>query len=224
MNRAAETSNDRHRIAELQAQVQELTRQLDWFECQLFGRKSEKRLLVDAAQQPLLDGLVDSASLTLVSVPTETVTYQRRKKQRDAACVTDEGLRFDDTVPVVTMTLPVPTDVSAHEVIGEQVTHRLAQLPGSYVVLKVVRLVVKRKLDAVVYSCPVPATLWPGSMADVSVVAGILTDKFCYHLPLYRHQQRMALCGVQVARATLTQCVHRACALLAPGYCQLTDI
>ena len=69
----------------------------------------------------------------------------------------------DDTVPVVTITLPVATDVGAHEVSGEQVTHRLAQRPGSYVVLKYARPVVKRKLDAVVCSCPVPATLWPGS-------------------------------------------------------------
>lgn len=154
-------------------------------------------MLVDLAQQPLLDGLVDPVSPTPDSTPTETITYERRKKQRDAGCVTDEGLRFDNTVPMVTITLPVPTDVGTHEIISEQVTHRLAQPPGNYVVLKYVRPVVKRKLDAVVCSCPVPATLWPGSMADVSVVAGVLTDKFSDHLPLYRQHQRMALCGVR---------------------------
>lgn len=35
--------------------------------------------------------------------------------------------------PVVTITVPVPADVGEHAVIGEDVTHRLAQRPGSYV-------------------------------------------------------------------------------------------
>lgn len=148
--------------------------------------------------------------------PTESITYERRKKQRDAGCLTDEGLRFDDSVPVVTITLPVPADVGEHEVIGEDVTHRLAQQPGSYVVLKYVRPVVKRKADAAVCSWPAPPTVWAGSMADVSVIAGILVDKFYHHLPLYRQHQRITLSGVQISRGILTHWVHRASALLAP--------
>ena len=41
--------------------------------------------------------------------------------------MTDAGLRFDDSVPVITITLPVPADIGAYEVIGEVLTHRLAQ-------------------------------------------------------------------------------------------------
>lgn len=100
--------------------------------------------------------------------------------------------------------------------IGEDVTHRLAQRPGSYVVLKYVRPVVKRKADAVMCSWPTPLSLWSGSVAHVSVVAGMLVDKFCHHLPLYRQHRRLALAGVQLSRATLTQWVHRAATLLAP--------
>ena len=205
------------RNATLTLQVDELTRQLDWFKRQLFGRKSEKRLEIDPAVQPLLDGLVDAAQTSTPPVPpTEIISYQRRKKQRDAGCVTDEGLRFDDSVPVVTITLPVPADVGDHEVIGEDVTHRLAQRPGSYVVLKYVRPVVKRKADAVVCSWPAPPTVWAGSLADVSLIAGLLVDKFCHHLPLYRQHQRLALSGIQLSRGVLTQWVHRAAGLLAP--------
>ena len=87
----------------------------------------------------------------------------------------------------------------AFEVIGEKTTYRLAQRPGSYVVLEYVRPVFKRR-------------------ADVSVVAGVLTDKFCYHLPLYRQHQRLTASGVTVAWATLSGWVHRAAALLEPIY------
>ncbi|MBI5616743.1 MAG: IS66 family transposase, partial [Gammaproteobacteria bacterium] len=107
--------------------------------------------------------------------------------------MTEAGLRFDDSVPVVTITLPVPASAGDHDIIGEDVTHRLAQRPGSYVVLKYVRPVVKRKADGVVCSWPAPPTVWAGSLADVSVIAGVLVDKFCHHLPLYRQHQRLAL-------------------------------
>jgi transposase len=111
-----------------------------------------------------------------------------------------------------------------YEVIGEKVTHRLAQRPASYVVLKYVRPVVKLKSDKVV-SHPAPSGVFDRSFADVSLVAGILVDKFQYHLPLYRQHQRLAAGGITISRQTLTNLVARAADLLAPVYyAQLSSI
>ena len=80
MARAAREPTDAERIVALEAQVTELTRQLDWFKRQLFGAKSEKRLPADGAEQPLLTGLLDESLPDPVAPePTETVSYQRRK-------------------------------------------------------------------------------------------------------------------------------------------------
>ncbi len=49
--------NDREKVVVLQRKVESLEQQLDWFKRQLFGRKSEKRLIEDTPEQPLLDGL-----------------------------------------------------------------------------------------------------------------------------------------------------------------------
>jgi transposase len=61
----------------------------------------------------------------------------------------DTGLHFDDSVPVETRVLSSPalSDVPEDErvLITEKITYRLAQRPGSYVVLKYVRPVIKRK-------------------------------------------------------------------------------
>ena len=58
--------------------------------------------------------------------------------------------------------------------------------PGSYVILKYVRPVIKRR-DTQALSCPAaPSGVLEGSRADVSFIAGLLVDKLCYHLPLYR--------------------------------------
>jgi transposase len=63
-----------------------------------------------------------------------------------------------------------------------------------------------------------PANVLEGSFADVSFLAGMLIDKFCYHLPLYRQHQRLAMSGITVSRSTLTQQVEKAIALLKPIY------
>ena len=56
------------------------------------------------------------------------------------------------------------------------------------------------------------------SFADVSVLVGLLLDKFRSHLPLYRQHQRLAHAGIRLSRATLTQWVHRTADLLEPIY------
>lgn len=63
---------------------------------------------------------------------------------------------------------------------------------------------------------PAPATLFDGSLADVSFIAGLLVDRFCYHLPLYRQHQRLKQAGITVSRSMLTRQVGRAAALLSP--------
>ena len=52
----------------------------------------------------------------------------------------------------------------------------------------------------------------------MSVIAGILIDKFSYHLPLYRQHQRLLHAGIRLSRGTLTQWVQRAAELLEPIY------
>jgi transposase len=105
-----------------------------------------------------------------------------------------------------------------YEVIGEKVTHRLAQRPGSYVVLKYVRPLIKRK-DTQALSCPpAPVGVIDGSRADVSFVVGMVIDKFDYHLPLYRQHRRLDDAGIKVSRPWLTQLMQSTVALLEPIY------
>ena len=203
----------------LQAQIQALQTQLDWFKRQLFGSKSEKRLEIDPAiQADLLAGLNTVAPKTPPPA-TETVTYKRRKSRSDKT-VTESGLRFDDSVPVETIVLS-SLDLdgvadSEQTVIGEKITYRLAQRPGSYVVLKYVRQVIKRNDTGAIVTPPAPANVLDKSVADVSFLAGMLVDKFVYHLPLYRQHQRLQQSGIQLSRSTLTGLGSRTIDLLTP--------
>jgi transposase len=104
------------------------------------------------------------------------------------------------------------------ELIGEKITYRLAQRPGSYVILKYHRPVMKRKDTQTILTAPAPEGFLEGSRADVSFAAGLLMDKFAWHLPLYRQHQRLAASGITVSRPWLTQLAQSSISLLEPIY------
>lgn len=207
-------------VAQLQAQNAELKRQLDWFKRQLFGRKSEKRLEVPGqVEMGELFGVVEAAT----PEPTEHISYTRRRgKQRPESCVTEAGLRFDESVPVEVIELDAPElsgpDAEQYVIIDQKITRRLAQRPGSYVVLEYRRPVVKHKATQAITTVPAPTALFDQSLADVSLIAGMLVDKFVYHLPLYRQHQRLKDAGITLSRTTLTYYTQRAIELLQPIY------
>ncbi len=84
--------------AALKQQVQTLKTQLDWFKRQLFGAKSEKRLLIDPSIQADLLAELQQPLPGAQKPATEKITYERRKQRNNT--VADSGLRFDDNVPV----------------------------------------------------------------------------------------------------------------------------
>ncbi len=214
--------------------IEQLQTQLAWFKKQLFGQKSEKRIeLPDGIQQSSLFDSQSAPNTPEDQRPDQQISYTRKKGKKDREdSVTDSGLRFDESVPVERIEIPCPElqgeDADQYEVIGEKVLHRLAQRPGSYVVLKYTTPVVKPKefegeIDIITASFP--SAVFEGTIADVSLLAGMLVEKFIYHLPLYRQHQRMAQEGVKLSRATLTNWFLRTIPLLVPIYnAQLANI
>lgn len=205
--------------AELVSEVEDLRRQLDWLKRQLFAPKSERRLPPQADTEQLALG----GSVGVSSSEAPTITVQEHARQASKPHwegTSDSRLRFDPSVPVRDIEVQNPDTEhyppESYDVIGEKITYRLAQLPGTFVVLRYIRKVLKLK-DREIFSCPAaPPAVFEKSVADVSFLVGLLIDKFRYHLPLYRQHQRLRDCGVVIARATLTQLVHRAIALLEP--------
>lgn len=149
-------------VSALREQLAEVQRQLAWFQRQLFGRKSERlHPLEGSGQAELLAGLAE-APQSSAPPPTETITYRRRRKSREDS-VLEVGLRFDETVPVQTIEVAAPElqgeDAEHYELITYKSTYRLAQRPGSYVVLEYRRAVVKRRETSALNSTPAPANV-----------------------------------------------------------------
>ena len=201
--------------------ITSLKHQLEWFKRQVFGQKSER-----FAPEPDPTQMHLGEVLPLPAAPPESrqsvPAHTRRMPTTDLASA--ESLPFFDEsrvpIQIITVIDAEMKQLSAEqfEVIGEKVSYRLAQRPGSTVVLKYVRALIKR-LDTQALYCPAaPLGVLEGSRADVSFVAGLLVDKFAYHLPLYRQHQRLTDAGITVSRPWLTQLAQRGIGLLEPIY------
>jgi transposase len=218
---------DPERIAQLMRAyahtIDALRHQLDWFKRQVFGSKSERFVPEPDAHQMHLGELLPLQAQQ-PEAGSQVPAHTRRKHRRDFVEDDDRGAPFFDAskVPVQTIEVPNPEikglSPDQYEVIGEKVTHRLAQRPGSYVVLKYVRPVIKRLDSQRLHCAYAPAGVIEGSRADVSFIAGVLLDKFAWHLPLYRQHQRLIAAGFKLSRQWLTQLVQQGAQLLKPIY------
>jgi transposase len=214
-------------IEQLTARVEALSRQVEWFQRQVFGSKSERLIREDNPQQIPLGEVVDQGSALAPPAKRRLVAAHTRlvSKAKDEG----ESLPFFDAtrVPIQIIELPVPEALAneAYERIGEKITYRLAQRPAAYVVLQYIRPLLKLRESGRLVATPAPAGVIEGSRADVSFLAGMLVDKYQYHLPLYRIHQRLEGGGFNLSRPWLTQLSQQAIALLEPIYqAQLASI
>ena len=212
-------------IDRLEQQVQTLQHQLEWFKRQLFGAKSERFApLPDPQQMHLGQMLGEDLPVPPGGAGEQQVpSHTRRRARSDFADDSASAPFFDESkVPVLTIEVPNPETKDLgpeqYEVVGEKTSHRLAQRPGSYVVLKYVRPVIKRRDTQTLHCASAPVGVIEGSRADVSFVAGLLVDKFAWHLPLYRQHQRLIAAGFKLSRPWLTQLVQQGAQLLEPIY------
>jgi transposase len=205
------------------ATIASLEHQLDWFKRQLFGKKSERYVAEPDPQQMHLGQLLGelAAAGPAPEAATPVPAHKRRRRRSDFTDESREAPFFDESkVPVQIIEVPNPEaqglQPEQYEVIGQKVSHRLAQRPGSYLVIKYVRPVIKRRDTRTLHCAPAPLGVLEGSRADVSFLVGLIIDKFRYHLPLYRQHQRLIDAGFTLSRHWLTQLLQQACELLAP--------
>src|SRR5690606_11717697 len=205
------------RMAALEAENLRLKQQLDWFKRQLFGRKSEKQLLLNPGQASLFSR---EGPEPPPAQPDKVIPEHRRRTRRCGNEINDTGLRFDDSVPQTVIDVPAPElegeQASRYEVIDYKESVRLAQQRSIYHVLIYRRPVLRDKQGQTLITAPAPENVLEGSYADVSLLAGLMVDKAVYHLPLHRQHQRLRSRGIVLSRTALLNYVSGGIALLEP--------
>ncbi|GGY90853.1 hypothetical protein GCM10007388_25140 [Pseudoduganella plicata] len=207
-------------------EILRLRRQVAWFQRQIFGQKSERRMPEPEGVQGTLgeafDVVPDDAAAP--ANKTKIAPHERAPGKKNSNLIDgndDAALFFDESnVPVEVIAVvndeAAGLDPADFEVIGEKVSYRLAQRPGSYVILKYVRPVIKLRADGAL-SCPLaPVGVLDGCRADVSFIAGMIIDKFAYRQPLYRQHVKLQDSGINVSRAWITKLMPAAVSLIEP--------
>lgn len=214
-----------HQVVDLSRELADAKYQIAWFKRQIFGQKSERRVIDGADGQMSLGEMFhqEQTAAPPPAIERPVAGHTRRAKSKKPNTGDDSLPFFDDSrVPVEVIELAAPEaeglSPEAFEVIGHKNSYRLAQRPGSYVVLNYRRPVIKLKESQAIVCPAAPVGVIEGSRADVSFIAGLLVDKFAYHLPFYRQHQRLADSGVTVSRPWLTQIGQQGIALLEPIY------
>lgn len=208
----------------LTEKAEKLERRLEWFQKQIFGKKSEKREFISDPNQLHFGEFLENETEVREFPKQEIKSYSRGKapKKTLEGSPEDSGLRFGSDVPVKEIIVENPEikDLTPdqYEVVSTKNTYRLAQKPAAYEVLKYVTQTIKIKENSKITTPPAPKSVIEKSFADVSFIAGLLIDKIQYHLPLYRQHQRLTNAGITISRTTLTNLFHNSVDLLTPIY------
>jgi transposase len=201
-----------------QRRIVQLEHAMDVLLRQKYGPRSER---VDPNQLRLFteDG-DDSAASQETDVVTEspakpTRTWKRRGRQ---------------TLPEHLPRVPVVIELSEHERacpgcgglrahFDDEISEQLDYVPASLFI----RQFIRRK-----YACrscqehvaipPKPPQPIDKGLAGPGLLAHVITNKFAYHLPLYRQEQILAHHGVKISRSTLCGWLAQSAELCAPLY------
>lgn len=101
--------------------------------------------------------------------------------------------------------------------IGEEVSEQLEIIPAlMYVICHVKKKYACKTCTDTIKQAKAPKQTIPKSMAGPGLIAHVLVSKFCDHLPLYRQENILKRCGIDISRATLCHWVSKMGELFTP--------
>ena len=223
--------NQSEQIKNLQERIKELTAQVAWLNRQLFGRKSEKLRVYDPNMPDLFadefSGLRqqaeekrDEAVEKIEKEPVEDVKRNRQNRKM----IEDLPVLETDTIE------PKGVDLSLYRRIGEEITKVVKHKPGMLYVKVIIRPKYALKDSTLlppagqkgVEIAPMPLMPVDKCIADTSLLAEILLQKYEYHVPFYRQIQQYRHLGMKgLTESTMDGWFKKTVELLKPLYEEL---
>lgn len=146
-----------------------------------------------------------------------TIKEHKRKKNKKG----EHALKYPEDLPVETTEIDLPENEKicpetgvALVRIGEVVSEKLAIKPSYYFLKRTIRFKYAYPKSSEQEGVKVPAlpnSFLPHCKVDATVIADILTKKFCDHLPLHRIAEIYARSDVHMSRQYMCQLLLRTC-------------
>jgi transposase len=207
-------------ISELSAKYEQLQFQLDQLKRMIFGSKSERFIPAENPSQLSLEIDTEKAEAPETAQITTIAEYERQKKKKEKPPVRQP---FPSHIPREIITIyPEGYDKnSAEKAIGKEVTEVLEEIPGKLFVKRYERLKFAKPENAGVTIGNLPSRPIEKGLFGEMLLARIIIDKYCDHLPLYRQQQRFQREGVKLAYSTIADVPKQIGTLLHLLYLEL---
>ena len=193
------------------AQIEQLTEELRLALHRKFGRSSEK---IDPTQKDMFEE--DAPSVEEV-VPEERITVPAHERVKTGRKSLDPSIPREDIIH------DIPEEekhcgcghmlVKVDEVISERLKH----IPEQIYVERHIRLKYACRNcegsgdeDKPVFRiAPAPPSILPGSIITSGLLAFILVNKFCDHLPFYRQEKRFERIGAHISRQDMSNWTNK---------------
>ena len=195
----------------------------------LFGQKRE-RFTSPAHEQPSLPFAGDEDSQAgREEAHSEQISYTRKKTPRP----NHHGrVKLPDHLPVTEIKIYPEGDLTGMVCIGSEVTEELEEVPAKLYIKRYIRYKYAPASQPATGNADggegvaigeLPERVIDKGIPGPNLLAGIITDKYVDHLPLYRQRQRFARHGVKIARSTIEGWVRQGGENLTPLYDRLVE-
>lgn len=215
-------------ISERDKQIAKMQDEINWLKRKVFGRSSEKlhaedpnQLSIDFGEEvvvPLtpeeLKATEEKVRETINEISNDANVRRACKKQRESR--KGKEYRISSDIPRDEPVLFYPSGYSEEkdEIIG-WTTHEYLEIDKARLHVRVEKEAICKSKD----SKPTDAhteireahgtqNCLPGCKAGNSLMASIVTDKFCDHLPEYRQAKRYEAMGIQLPTSSINHWLH----------------
>ena len=210
----------------LQERIKELTAQVAWLNRQLFGRKAEKLPVYDPGMPDLFADEFASLQRKAEEKRDEAVE-KTEKESAGGKSRKRQSRKMIEDLPVLETEVIKPDgmDLSLYRRIGEEVTRVVKHKPGMLYVKEIIRPKYALKDNTQlppegqkgVEIAPMPLMPVDKCIADTSLLAEILIQKYEYHVPFYRQIQQYRHLGMKgLTESTLDGWFKKTVGLLQP--------
>ena len=186
----------------------------------IFGSKRERFVpMADPLQltlefEPKADEIAETVKAERELI---RVAYERKKNKKEH----HGRMALPSHLPVIEIIIEPSEDTANMVCIGREVTEELDYTPAKLHINRIIRPKYITKEDARGNQKQVIAELdrpIPKCIASAALLSMVFTDKFIFHLPLYRIHQRIVQMGVPLPTSTLESWVRLGAQLLQPLY------
>ena len=217
----------------LNERIKELTAQVAWLNRQLFGRKSEKLPIYDPNYPDLFADQFASINKDAEEKRNEVV--EKLPDDKPARAKKRDNRKILEDLPVLEREVLEPeegVDLSIYKKIGEEVTRVIKHKPGQLYVKEIVRpkygLIDNTQLPPSgqngVLIAKMPLLPIYKGVADASLLAEILIQKYEYHMPFYRQIKQFEQLGMKgLNESTVDNWFKQTVSLLKPLYDALEE-